>query len=133
MPGPAPKRNPRRRNVGPEWRSLPAEGRTGAAPKWPTGRSTAAQREIWQSLWETPQALAWESLGWTRVVARYAQVLARCDSPKAPASILAEARQLEDRLGLSPMSMRRLQWEITEAPRGDRDAQVTSIADYRAL
>jgi hypothetical protein len=33
------------------------------------------------------------------------------DSPVS-AALLAEARQLEDRLGLSPLSRRRLQWEI---------------------
>lgn len=30
----------------------------------------------------------------------------------ATASLLAEARQLEDRFGLSPMARRRLQWQI---------------------
>lgn len=39
------------------------------------------------------------------------------------ASAMAELRQVEDRLGLSPMAMKRLQWEIGDAeqskPEGD--------------
>lgn len=134
MPGPAPSRNPRRRNSGPEWRSLPAAGRSGPPPVWPAARATAAQKKVWAQLWATPQAAAWEALGWTRSVARYAQVLVRCDDPEAPASILGEARQLEDRLGLSPMAMKRLQWEIVsdQAPQG-AGAKVTSIDAYRDL
>jgi hypothetical protein len=40
------------------------------------------------------------------------------DSP-VTAALLAEMRQLEDRLGLSPLSRRRLQWEIEQAEGAD--------------
>nr|WP_159844888.1 hypothetical protein [Nocardia sp. CY41] len=97
--------------------------------------TTPVERGIWDELWASPQAVAWESLGWFRTVARYAQVLLVCEDPEtATASMLAEARQLEDRLGLSPMAMRRLQWEIAEAPgTSGRDAQVSAVVDYRNL
>ncbi|OLL21239.1 hypothetical protein QWW67_25325 [Rhodococcus sp. M8-50] len=79
--------------------------------------------------------MAWEELGWTRIVARYAQVLIVCEGPDCTAAMLAEARQLEDRLGLSPMAMKRLQWEISDRPResGSGDAKVTSIDRFRNL
>ena len=95
---------------------LPAGGRAGDPPRWPLpGRMTAAQRRLWAELWSTPQAVAWESLGWSRVVARYASLLLKAEVPRATAALLGEVRQLEDRLGLSPLAMLRLRWEIMPA------------------
>jgi hypothetical protein len=73
---------------------------------------TAAEREAWSQLWRTPQAVAWERLGWTRTVARYCRVMVESEKRDAPAKALMEARQLEDRLGLTPKAMRMLLWEI---------------------
>lgn len=112
MPGPAPKRNARRTNARPDWRTLPASGREGMAPEWPIGSPSAADADLWLQLWRTPQADAWFDLGWTRVVARYARLVIECETGDATAALLAEVRQMEDRLGLSPMAMKRLQWEI---------------------
>jgi len=68
-------------------------------------------------LWRTPQAVAWEQLGWTRVVARYCHWSIQAeDSPEVPVALLGELRQLEDRLGLSPMAMLRLRWTIEQTP-----------------
>jgi hypothetical protein len=54
------------------------------------------------------------------------------ERPKAPGYLLAEVRQLEDRLGLNPMAMRRLMWEIVEAAPADAvPADVASLDDYR--
>ena len=126
MPGPAPKPDgQRRRRNAPMANTLklPAEGRAGVAPEWPAGLEPSARaRVVWDGLWSTPQAVAWERLGWTRVVARYAQMVAtterdlgEVEDPKVYASLLRtqaalmpELRQLEDRLGLTPMSMLRL-------------------------
>jgi hypothetical protein len=46
------------------------------------------------------------------------EVTVTFDSP-VTAALLAEMRQLEDRLGLSPLSRRRLQWEIEQAEGAD--------------
>jgi hypothetical protein len=103
--------NPVRRNsrVGPL--QLPAEGRLGAPPAWPLdGKPNAQIQRIWRQLWATPQAVAWQRLGWTRVVARYARVALAAEVLDKDA--LAEARHLEDRLGLTPKAMRTLLWEI---------------------
>lgn len=50
----------------------------------------------------------------TRTVARYVRAMVRSEAADAPASLMAEARQLEDRLGLTPMAMLRLRWEISD-------------------
>lgn len=137
MPGPAPSKNARRRNARPDWRKLPAGGRTEDPPEWPipTGRTpSVAVLQLWSDLWHSPQAVAWEELGWVRVVARYAKltVVAERGGKAATGSLLSEVRQLEDRLGLSPMSMKRLQWEISdEAEEQESPAGVTSLDDYR--
>lgn len=92
---------------------------------------TSDEREVWGELWATPQAVAWERLGWTRVVARYVQILLAAERPdmdefgntKFNVGLLAEVRQNEDRLGLTPMAMMRLKWEVTGddlAPRRDQ-------------
>lgn len=114
MPGPAPKPDAqrRRRNATVSMTRLPSEGRTGDPPDWPLATTAAYDEQTWRELWSTPQAVAWERLGvgTVRVVARYVVLLAEADvgEPKAA----AEVRQIEDRLGLSPMAMLRLRWEI---------------------
>lgn len=72
----------------------------------------AAERDAWAQLWATPQAVAWERLGWTRTVGRYCRVLVEAEGRDAPVGARAEARQLEDRLGLTPKAMRQLLWEV---------------------
>lgn len=135
MPGPAPSPHALRRNARPDWRKLPAGGRTGRTPTWPLSEELLPPT-LWAELWHTPQAVAWEELGWSRVVARYACLLDAVENPadgKPNAALLAEVRQLEDRLGLSPMAMRRLQWEVEAAPKGAGAAGVTNLDDYRSL
>jgi hypothetical protein len=108
MPGPAPKSEPVRRNSRVGTLKLPAEGRKGPTPKWPLDGKPPA---VWAEIWRTPQAVAWERFGWTRVVARYCKVLVRAETAVDPVT-MSEARQLEDRLGLTPKAMRSLLWEI---------------------
>lgn len=135
MPGPAPKdpASRRRRNASVGKTMLPAGGRQGDAPAWPF--STVDEPSTWAELWATPQAAAWERLGWTRTVARYAMLLLEVEQPEAKGTILAEVRQLEDRLGLNPKAMRSLLWEVTEDEladkRGEEPAQ-TRAAEKRA-
>lgn len=145
MPGPAPDPNARRRNARPDWIKLPMSGRRGRPPAWPIGRPTKTETALWKELWATPQAVAWEQLGWTRIVGRYARLVIAGEGEEASAALLGEVRQMEDRLGLSPMSMKRLQWEVFDdgaagsggsGPRGGGSkrrslATVTDIADFR--
>ena len=143
MPGPAPKpADTRRRRNAPLANTLrlPPEGRQGPAPEWPLAGEGPA---IWPELWATPQAAAWERLGWVRVVARYAKVLLDCESSLS-VGLLGEVRQLEDRLGLTPMAMLRLRWEVaadelaerrTAAAEDDEDDPIErlKVADASAV
>jgi hypothetical protein len=115
LPGPVPKpAEQRRRRNSPLANTvkLPAGGRQGPELDWPLDDSTSRERVLWARVWKTPQAAAWERLGWEDVVARYVRALTAAEQRGAPTPILAEVRQLEDRLGLSPMAMLRLRWEI---------------------
>lgn len=106
-----PKMAPQRGSRGRGVVTLPAEGRQGDPPDWPLyGNPTAAELDLWTELWATPQAVMWERQGWTRVVARYACCVLAAELLEKNA--LAEARQLEDRLGLTPKSMRLLLWVV---------------------
>lgn len=116
--GRAPKPEGQRRHRNPGLKSsttqLPASGRTGQTPDWPLSRPVKRELDLWRRLWVTPQAVAWESLGWTDVVARYARLVCAANERDAQVTLLGEVRQLEDRLGLSPMAMLRLRWEIVD-------------------
>jgi hypothetical protein len=111
-----PKMDPARRNarVGPL--KLPPEGYQGERPRWPLhGPLSQAEQLTWREMWTTPQAAAWATMGpgCVRVVARYVRVLLRAEHPHAVLPTdMAEARQLEDKLGLTPKAMRMLLWEI---------------------
>jgi hypothetical protein len=72
------------------------------------------QLALWKDLWKTPQATQWQKLSWTRDVAQYVRhkVLAELGS----LDDAKEARQMADRLGLTPLSLLRLRWEIEAKP-----------------
>lgn len=129
MPGPAPKLNPVRRNARSGPVMLPAKGREGYAPLWPLEGQTDAEAAVWLDLWATPQAVAWETLGWLRTVARYCRLLVQAEEGDAPVTLLAEVRHLEDRLGLTPMSMRRLLWQIAPDEVGEKREEHSSAED----
>lgn len=130
--GPAPNPQARRRNPragGADTVRLPAEGNKDKPPAWPLpGKMQAGELAAWRELWATPQSVQWRRLGWVRTVARYCRIMVEAEKPKAPATLSAEARQFEDRLGLSPLAMSRMRppWVIVEdevaAARADRDA-----------
>lgn len=94
------------------------------------------ERGIWRYLWALPQAVAWEELDLVRTVARYAVLLPAAERVGCPVPVLAEVRQFEDRLGLNPLAMRRLFWEVkasAEVAVEDEAGQpVATLAAYRA-
>ena len=115
MPGPAPKSADKRRrqNAMPGEVLLPRAGRKGKPPAWPLpGAKRAGEASVWTQLWATPQAVAWERLGWVRTVARYCRALVDAEKPDAPVALLAEVRQMEHDLGLTPMGLHRLGWSV---------------------
>ncbi len=111
---------------------LPVEGRQGHPPVFPLPRPTKREQELWGELWATPQAVMWERTGWTHVAARYVRVLARAERPKAPVSLMAEGRRLEEALGLTDMAMLRLRWTIEDGPvDAGTEAESKGILDIR--
>jgi hypothetical protein len=110
MPGAAPKRHVvREGRARQDWRALPREGYQGPVPHWP-GPKHEGQEKVWEQVWRCPQAVVWIDGGSTlhRTIARYATLIWRTENEKRyPVVILQEIRQLEDRLGLSPLAMRR--------------------------
>lgn len=70
------------------------------------------ERRLWTDVWKTPQATQWEKLGWTREVAQYVRHKVKGEGGSLDDA--KEARQLSDRLGLSPLALLRLRWEIVD-------------------
>jgi hypothetical protein len=118
MPGPIPKPpgQARRPNRGGVFTYLPAAGREGAPPVWPLGKPNKREAEVWASLWRLPQAVAWEAGGaFNAVIARYARIAVQCEG-ESSAALLGELRQMEDRLGLNPVSLAKLRWQVVDQP-----------------
>jgi hypothetical protein len=97
------------------WVDLPAEGREGAAPVWPLGRSTKFERETWAAEWRRPQAIAWERLGWTIQVALYVRTMAAAAQRGATAGTTTNLLRQMVNLGLTEDGMARNRWRILEA------------------
>lgn len=78
----------------------------------------AVEAELWAELWALPQAVEWERLRWHREVAQYVRWKAKAEQADLDAA--KEARQLGDRLGLTPLAMLRLRWEVVAESTGAR-------------
>lgn len=79
------------------------------------------EAELWKQLWALPQAVEWERAGWPREVAQYVRWKARAEQGDLDAS--REARQMADRLGLSPLALLRLRWKVAAEDADDRGAR----------
>lgn len=73
-------------------------------------RMNAQEKKLWADLWKTPQSAMWEKLAWNREVAQYVRFQIRAEGGDLDAA--KEARQWSDRLGLNPLAMLRLRWEL---------------------
>ena len=78
--------------------------------QWQLEQQLDAEKQLWDELWEMPQAEIWQETHAVREVAQYARwkVMAEGGDLKAA----TEARLLSDRLGLNPMALMRLHLEI---------------------
>jgi len=95
-------------------RRILASEHASEVPNWPLSKASKRELQFWSRLWATPVSAVWEGLGWNDAVARYARLMAVAEAPGPPGIVLIEVRQLEDRLGLSPMSLLRLRWQIVD-------------------
>lgn len=123
---PRPRKPPgqlRRRNAPDQWTLLPAEGCGEPVPKWPLGKATAAEAELWKRLWKLPVAAWWHSQRVEPfVVGSYVRLALEKPSH---ASVLALAREL----GLTPASLQRMRL-VVEHP----EPEAKPVADpYRHL
>ncbi len=71
-----------------------------------------AEKVLWAELWRTPQAVAWESLLWTREVAMYVRLSVAAEFGDLDS--LKEARMWSDRLGMNPNALLRNRWKIEQ-------------------
>lgn len=114
MAGPLPKdpSQRRRRNATPGFELLPAEGRQGDAPRWPFGKPNVFQRDKWEELWHLPQAVKWEEMQCADTVALYVIALDSYLQDPTETKLLAEVRQLDAKLGISPKAMLNIRWTV---------------------
>lgn len=68
------------------------------------------EAQLWADLWKLPQAVEWERQGWLRDAAQYVRFKVLAELGELDAA--KEARMWSDRLGLNPVAMLRLRWEI---------------------
>lgn len=114
-PPPKPAGTRRRRNATPGFKLLPHEGRTGPAPPWPLeGEPTRQELAKWSDLWTLPQSVEWERIRCYDTVALYVRVFAEASLPGVDTKLIAEVRQLDSVIGLSPKAMMSLRWETDE-------------------
>jgi len=129
--GPPPKdpSQRRRRNPTPGFKLLPHEGRRGAPPPWPLlvhpdPRLAELEEAKWAELWLLPQAVEWDRMRDYGTVALYVRVFVEASMGMADTKLLAEARQLDTKIGVSPKAMRDLRWETDEPlPEPDPDPE----------
>lgn len=75
--------------------------------------TTGMEVGLWETLWRTPQAVAWDQMQWTREVALYVRWQVQAELGDMEAA--KEARQWSDRLGLNPNALLRNRWKIGSA------------------
>lgn len=97
------------------WTTLPAEGRTGPAPEWPLTEQTPREMDLWDDLWEKPQAVMWEEMDQAVEVAMFVRTLAEAEKPDCRVDIRKMVRGYLDSLGLSVAGMLRNRWKIAPA------------------
>lgn len=90
----------------------------------------ADEAELWAELWATPQAAVWERQAWFREVAQYVRWKVRAESGDLDSG--KEARQLGDRLGLTPLAMLRLRWEVSADEVGEQRQDRTARSQRSA-
>jgi hypothetical protein len=81
--------------------------------------------QLWERLWETPQAVMWDQLHQEFEVASYVRLLVRAESPRSSAIVWGQVKQFAESLGLSVSGMQRNRWTIGAVDADDDDQPVT--------
>lgn len=132
MPGPPPKHSAqrRRRNAAPEVTKIDASARV-AAPPMPPGLDDRAA-EWWAELWAEPIASVWEKCD-HGAIARLCRYRSLDERDEATSTQISQMTIIEDRLGLTPMARRRLQYEFDKAAGATASAPAAPAMDERFL
>ena len=72
----------------------------------------------------------WQTMHINRVIARYVMVTCLAEETQQ-AGLLTEVRQMEDRLGLTPLSLQKLQWKIEHREEQPADTSQTEESKER--
>lgn len=115
MPGPAPKRNPARRNKT-STRATLTRDHDMVAPELPLREFGWHHMTTswWADIWASPMAPEYDEsdLHGLYVLANLIDAYWREPSPRVQAGLAAEIRLQRQCFGLTPIDRRRLQWEI---------------------
>jgi hypothetical protein len=119
-----------RNRDGAEWVKLPAKGRQGPTPPWPTqmGTISADEKKVWERLWKTPQALVWEADGVHDTVALYVRTLCEASLEGSPTTLRVLVRQQQDALLLSIPALHHAKFVIDKK----LDGATPGIVDHGA-
>lgn len=161
-PAPKPASQRRRRNKPAVAAKLSPAPRGRRAPTLPAADTLLAEtRAWWRMVWKSPMAAHWieadrpavvrlahlqdlvarELRGWSdrgqigdlvRDEKRDDLVRVQLAGAMVSVALLAEMRQIEDRLGLTPMARKRLQWEMDDEAPAAAKAPADEVAARRA-
>lgn len=116
------------------WVTLPAEGRVDAGlPAFPLIDPSDREYEIWERLWEMPQAIQWETLKLEYEVAAYVRLLARAELPKSSSLIWSQVKMTGESLGLTAAGMLRNKWTVGDVLSEDEPAGPVSLPGVASL
>lgn len=120
------------------WVTLPVEGRDGPEPAFPLASPSDREMQLWERLWETPQATMWEQLHQDFEVASYVRLVVRAEKPGSSAIIWGQVKQFAESLGLSVSGMARNRWTIgaiedEDAPRATASGVSSLTARLKAV
>lgn len=111
------------------WVTLPREGRQDAEPAFPLASPSPREMQLWERLWETPQAVMWDQLHQEFEVASYVRLLVRAESPRSSAIVWGQVKQFAESLGLSVSGMQRNRWTIGAVDADDDDQAPTETEE----
>lgn len=118
------------------WTTLPADGRDGPLPAFPLISPTDREMDLWERLWESPQAVMWETLHLDFEVASYVRLLARAESPRSSAIVWGQVKMVAESLGLSASGMARNKWTVAsvndDSDESAPQAAVSAVSDLSA-
>lgn len=84
-------------------------------PRIPSGYNfTRAGKDYWKKVWESPMGPLYIDAD-VPLIVRACMLTDMIHNEDVKQGILAELRQLEDRIGMSPLGRRHLQWDIDRA------------------